>query len=342
MRYDNLRAFQKHLQGAAPSHFSPVYLIISKNGHERKEARQSVIKAVMPDSAAGDCELNVFSGGDIPMFQLLNELNTISFFCKKRLVVIQEADKLAKEATSFLEGYYERPNPNVYLILSAEAVNKNTTFYKKSEKHGVILDCPEEKSWEKEKSIQRWVAEKVAADGRQIDPPTVQHLIKQLGHDQELIHNELEKLYCYIGDRGRITIQDIMAICSSVNVENVWQLGDAIFALDANGALRISKALVEDGQALLALLRQLRSQFESKYQICSLMNAGLGSGEVMKQFPYMKGQILNRNIQQAQSYGMGRFKNGLLAIDLVERQAKNSVADPDLLLELLIVKLTTK
>jgi len=342
VRYDNLRAFQKHLQGSFPNHFSPVYLIVSKNNYERKEAQQSVVKAIIPDPDQTDCESNFFSGASMQMSQLLNELNTISFFCTKRLVVIQEADKLEKEATSFLEGYYERPNPNVYLILSAEAVNKSTNFYKKSEKHGVILDCPEEKSWEKEKSTQRWVTEKVAADGKQIAPQVVQHLLKQLGHEQELIHNELEKLYCYIGERNLITIEDVAAISSSVNVENAWQLGDAIFTFDVNGAMRISKALVAEGSPLLVLIRQLRSQLESKYQICSLMNAGQGSGEVMKQFPYMKGQILNRNIQQAQSYGMSRFKNGLLAIDQVERQAKNSGIDPDLLLELLIVKLTTK
>jgi DNA polymerase-3 subunit delta len=337
-----LRAFQKHLQGASPNHFSPLYLIISKNGYERKEAQQSVIKAIMPNPDSPDCEFNLLSGSNIQLTHLLNELNTISFFCKKRLVVVQDADKLEKGLTSFLENYFEKPNPGVYLILTAESVNKSTNFYKKSEKHGVILDCPEEKSWEKEKSIQRWIAEKVAADGKQIDPQAVQYLIKRLGHEQELIHNELEKLYCYIGDRGGIAIADIAAIGSSVNVENVWQLGDAIFSFDVNSAMRISKALVEDGSALLVLLRQLRTQFESKYQICSLIHSGQGSGEVMKQFPYMKGQILNKNIQQAQHYGMNRFKNGLIAIDLVERQAKNSLAEPDLLLELLIVKLTTK
>lgn len=342
MRYDNLRAFQKHLQGASPDHFSPIYLIVSKNGYERKEAYQSVFKALIPDHQQADFELNVFFGGDLRLSSLLDELNAMSFFTKKRVVAIHDADQLEKEGMAVLESYFERPNPHVYLVLSAEAMNKSTNFYKKSEKHGVILDCPEEKSWEKEKSIQKWVLEKVAADRRQIEHEALLYLLKQLGTDQELIHQELEKLYCYIGERHQITLRDIAAICSSVHVENVWQLGDAIFGFDANSALRIAKALAEDGTALLVLLRQVRSQFESKYQICSLMAGGYGSGEVMKQFPYMKGQILNKNMQQAQSYGMHRFKEGLLAIDVAERQAKNSLADPDVLLELLMVKLTTK
>lgn len=174
-----------------------------------------------------------------------------------------------------------------------------------------------------------------------MDRQVCQFLLKQLGTDQSLLYQEIEKLFCYVGDRSEITLQDVSMISTSVNVENVWQLGDAIFRCDVNSALRISKALLNDGTALLALLRQIRSQFQTKFQICSILKNGGTSAEVVQQYPYMKGNILERNMQMALNYGMPRFKKGMIKIDETELQAKNSGADSDILLELLIAAIAT-
>jgi DNA polymerase-3 subunit delta len=56
----------------------------------------------------------------------------------------------------------------------------------------------------------------------------------------------------------------------------------------------------------------------------------------------MKGQILERHIQQAQHYGLEAFKKGLLAIDESEMRAKNSSVDEKILLELLMMQLTRR
>ena len=56
----------------------------------------------------------------------------------------------------------------------------------------------------------------------------------------------------------------------------------------------------------------------------------------------MKGMILDRHIQNAQSYGMQRFKAGLLKIDEAELKFKSSAQSPDVLMETLIIKLATR
>jgi DNA polymerase-3 subunit delta len=97
-----------------------------------------------------------------------------------------------------------------------------------------------------------------------------------------------------------------------------------------------------EGQPFLPLLRQIRNQFLTEYQVCALLEQGQTSAEIFQEFPYMKGQILEKHIQNARDYGMGAFRKGLLAIDAAEIQAKNSGVDEQLLAELLIVKLTGK
>ena len=107
--------------------------------------------------------------------------------------------------------------------------------------------------------------------------------------------------------------------------------GEAIFCRDAAAALRIAMALLEE-QALLPLLRQMRSQFQTEYQVCLLLVQGKHAQDIAQEFPYMKGQILERHMWQARQYGLEAFKRGLIALDIAESRVKNSSIDDKLLL----------
>lgn len=340
MKFTNFRAFEKHLEGAAPNHFSHLYMILSKDAYELKTACDRLTSALISKESSPELCLAIFDGERHPIETILAELQSITFFVKKRVIVVHNSDKFDKSAAAKLESFFHTPAPSVYLVITAPTLNRATNFYKNGEKAGVVLDVPEEKPWEKEKTLQEWIRAEAASQGKKIDQRTCQWLLKQLGTDQMLLHNELEKLYCYIGEREEITMNDIGAICTTVSIENAWQLGESIFRKDASAALRISKALLAEGTNLIALLRQIRSQFQTEYQVCSLLSTGGTAQDVAQQFPYMKGQILERHLQMAQNYGMHLFKKGMLKIDEAELSAKNSMIDPELIAERLIVALT--
>lgn len=341
MKYSSLAAFAKHVESAAPNHLSSIYTILSKEEFVRKQAVDFFTKSVLQKDAASPFSLAILDAEKHSINAILEELSSLSFFAKKRVVVVHNVDILNKESTTKLERYFESPNPSLYLVLTASTLNRATTFYKKAEKIGIVMDVPEEKPWEKEKNVTEWLRSEAKKNGKEMSPQVCQLIVKQLGTEQTTLHNELQKLICYVGEKKTIEERDVAAISISMNLENAWQLGEAIFQRDAAKALRISKSLVADGTALIALLRQVRSQFQTEYQICSILTGGGSPDEITKQFPYMKGSILDRHMRQAQQYGMGRFKQGLLAIDDTELQAKSSSADPDFLIERLMIKLTT-
>ena len=339
MKYTSLRAFEKHLEEAAPSHFSNLYLIIAKDSFARKEAADKLSHILLADQKAPHFSLKVFQAEQHPMEAVLAELNSGSMFSEKSVLLVQNAEKYSKGVLEKLEPYFLNPSKKTYLVLCIAALTATTTFYKKAEKAGIVLDIPEEKPWEKEKTMQAWLGAQANASGKKMTPQACQALVKQSGTDQATLHQELEKLICYCGDRVEITAQDVAVLCTTVNMETVWQLGEAIFRRDASAALRVSKGMLDDGTAFLGLLRQIRSQFQTEFQIACILATGGSATEVTQQFPYMKGQILDRHLHSARNYGKQKFKEGLLLIDATELQAKNSGADTDLLNELLIAKL---
>ncbi len=329
MKFDNLRAFEKHLQASASLHLSPLYTLLSKDSFDLKRG---------VDALLGVLPLPIKSYESAKIDAALGDLSSFSLFSEKRIIQIREIEALTKPQLATLSQALKNLPRDVCLILSGSALHRGSTLYKSLEELGIILDIPELKPWEKEKALEEWVAEYFSAAKKKISPQMAKLLVKQTGLDQSQLQQEMEKLICYTGGKNAIEMQDIAAIASAVNQETIWQLGEALFARQAPAALRITRALLDDGLPVLTLLRQIRSQFQTDYQVCCLLEKGLKQ-EVPAQFPYMKGFILERHIQQAGQYGLQRFKRGLLKIDAAEIAVKSSPVAPELLTDILIAEL---
>lgn len=338
MKYDNRKAFEKHFQETASDQLAKVYLMTSKDEEECQDVVQLIIRSLIGKQHP-ELAVRVFIGTQAPISEIVEELATPSFFAPQRVFWIQQFDKLKKGAFETLEKFLRRLPHSHFVILTAAAYSKTQSLYKFIEQDGVILELPEIKPWEKEKQLVDWLNQQITQHRKIMPYPVCQQMVKQIGLEQTLLQRELDKLLCFVGDKKEISLQDIQTICTCTFHETVWQLGEAIFRRDALNALRIGRSFLEEGQALLPLLRQIRSQFQTDYQVCLLWMQGK-QADIAKDFPYMRGQILERHLQLAQQYGAERFKEGLLAIDAVEIQTKNVQIDDGILLDLLIAKLT--
>lgn len=339
VKYDNLAAFEKHLESSVSYPFPPVYLIMGKELVECTEAAEKLQHALLPIKGAQQLDRRSFDGSQIVKKDLLTEIHSIDFLTDKRVIWIQQADKLKKELTEVIEHYLDHPNPSLYLLLTASTLTKTTHFYKKIEKTGVVLEFAELKPWEKEKKLIEWVSKQSTLARKVIPYQVCQYLVKHSHCDQGLVKQELEKLLCFVGEKKEITLQEVMAICTNTQVETIWLLGEAIFRRDPSTAIQIARGLLESGQSFFPLVRNLRTQVQTHYQICTLLALGKQASDVTQEFPYMKGQILERHLQFARQHGLEKFRTSLLTIDAIELQAKNSQVDEIFLLDLLIAKL---
>lgn len=340
MRYENKRAFEKHLSGASPHHFAPVYLIVSKEPFELEESSELVQKYLIPPEKRSLLALCTFEGHQLQMDALLFELQSSSFFVERQVVLVKEVEKSKKAAgLDKLQTYLNRPNPTKFLLLTASSLRKDDALYKMVEKAGVILDIPDPKPWEKEKLCIEWIIQQATSIGKTLSFAAAQYLVKNLGTDQLQLKHELEKLACYADERQEITPDDINLLSARLSLDSIWQLGESILKRETAAALKMGRRIIENGE-LIPLIRGLRSQFQTQFQIATILAQGKGAQAISEDFPYMKEQILDRNIQTAQNYGLNFLREGILLLDAAEWQAKSSQEDPTLLVDLLITKLT--
>lgn len=339
MKYTNVKAFEKHLLDAYPKNFADVYAVIGKESYEVKAAVDELVNILLKTLKDPKFALKTYDGQKLVIQEVMQELNSLPFFSEKRVVLIFNAEELNKADIAKLEEYFAHPNETLTLIISASAINRATNFYKKMEKVGVLLDFAEEKQWEKEKSSKEWIFVKVAKENKRISEAAAHLLQKQIGTDLSSLNQEIEKLICFIGDRNEITQDDVAAICTLLHTETGWQLGEAIFARNGSSAFRITKGLLESGVPFLALIRQIRSQVQTGFQICTILASGGLAADITSEFPFMRGRILDNNMQSATNYGLARFKKAMLKIDETESAAKNGLGSDEYLSDLLIAHL---
>ncbi|ADI38340.1 putative DNA polymerase III delta subunit [Waddlia chondrophila 2032/99] len=334
MKFGNRKAFDKHLKEAGPHHFASVYLLISADYFERKQLVTKLCGAVLNGSPLDEHHLKKLDGAVHSVHELMRELGSFNFFAKKRVVIYENAGELKKEDAGVLKSYYEHPNPSVFLVLSSSSVNRGSSFYKQTEKAGVILDIEPEKPWEKEAALSDYAAAWFKKNGKKTASGVNQALVKSVNNDQAQLLQEMEKILCYLGENEEVSFEDLRVIGSGQTSYTVWQLGDAVFSRKGKEALEISNQLLGDGESLIGLLRALRMQFQTR-----LLGATAQPEEVQSRVPYLRGPLLHKQIQQALQYGAESCREGVLLIDEAERLAKNSGIADRCILETLMIKL---
>lgn len=217
----------------------PVYFISSGDPYLLKEALFSV-KNTVPE-AERDFLFHTFdmeSPDPVPPpEQILDVLNTVPFFSGGRKVVaIENAQKLQAEGMKTLSGYVAKPSPDsVLLILYAGTPRKNIGERLKGAK-SISLAI-------RERDLPYWVKEKAARKGLTLTPAAVDYLIGTIGTDAGLLSSEVEKLS--LSGKERLDRDDIADIVRGSGDYDVFDLINALRAGDANRVFGIYGMLSE-------------------------------------------------------------------------------------------------
>lgn len=338
MRIASLHALERHLAATSADLLAPVYLILTKDPFEGKQALRTVSQAFLSeaDSANGFMALE---GEGLRLAALSDSLEGGQLFAARRVIAICQADKLTKPLVEEILRYLDRPIPSVRLILSAATLLRTTNFYKALEKHGIIFEPGEVKEKEKEAETFQWISAQFSAAAKAIAAPAALHLMRCCAGERGALCNEIEKLLCYVGERREVTLADVEAFVTFTPVESIWQLAEALLCGDGAKARRIARQAMASESDFFAFSRLMRSQFQSLCQIASILAHGGGSEAVLQQFPHLRGNLLQKNVALAQRGGVAFLRNAIMKIDAIELKAKNSQGSPYLLVDILLTTL---
>ena len=209
--------------------------------------------------------LSIFYGKDAEWTDIMNACKRYPVFAERQVVIIKEAQLMGQ--IEKLETYIENPLSSTILIVAYKDKNVDgrKTFGKllKAKTHFIAT----KKMYDNK--LPEWVNEWVHEKGYQMSAKAVQILVDHIGNDLSRIHNELEKLIVNLGDRKKITEDDIEKYIGISKEYNAFEFQEAVGQKNFTKAMRMIQYFASNNKAapLQLILPTLYAFFSKLYAI---------------------------------------------------------------------------
>ena len=376
MRYDTLSSWQKALEHRGEVTSAPVtpssVLMISSEPYTLELAWQAFLTRLRHMPRWNAQALCTFDAEESEPSAFFEELQTLPFLVPMKVILLRRAEKWSlaqrkqldalltrrievQSTQSTIQSTQEQKQRSpIYVVIMASQWHKNSLFHtacgcgqagqalqEHGHGYGAIIEVPAAKGAQRETTWTAWVQQRMQAKGKTISFPLAKRLVHGL-EDVSYLSTECDKLLSFVGERKAITEKDVEAICSLVEPESIWQLGEAIFKGDLAKALSAMHFLLDGELTPFALLASLRHQLQTGCRIAELLAAKVPQSQIAAQFPQLVGRLLDNQCRLANEYGVHAFHKALHKVIELEFDLKDRSIDPKRLVERVIFFLSQR
>ena len=244
---------------------------------------------------------------------LIDAVRTLPMMAPRRIVLVFQADGLlipkreseaASRALDDLERMIKAPEVLTTLVFVAGSLDKRSRMYKLLAKQATLVECG---AIESQGDAERWIRNRVSAAGVQIEPAGARLLAERGGTDVKRLRNDVERLLLFTLGQKTISLDDAREIAGPAALQDDWAMTNAIESGDAATAVR---------------------------QLALMLDSGAPPEKILGQL----GWLVRTKFPMLAPFGLRSAVDALFRTDL---DLKRSAGDPRVLLERLVVELTT-
>jgi DNA polymerase III subunit delta len=279
-----------------PKAAAPLFLITGDDDFAVKGRAKQIFDQLCKDSGGFDNETidatASNSGAALAAIGRLREaLQTIPFFGGKKVIWLQNCNFLGEERAASSQAVTEALADladelksfkweGVSLIITSPKVDKRKVFYKAIDKLGTVESFAgwslDDKDWVD--AAEMAARQQLRALKKEIDEDALSLLVANVGPNNRALTNEIEKLSIFMGNRPRVTTQDVETIVSRNKQAKSFALADAVGARDLP---RLLKTLDQELWSLQT--DSQKSEIGLLYGIISKMRTILFLKEMVKE-----------------------------------------------------------
>ena len=267
-------AVRKQIASGSPD---PIYLLHGEDEIE-KSALAHEFEALVDDGLrafnverihAGD----VASGEKLAAVvgSVIDAARTLPMMAPRRVVIVPQADGLlvpkreseaATRALDALESLLKTPPRETVLVLVAGNLDRRSRMFKLLARAATLVECG---VLADQGDAERWVKNRVAAAGVQIDPAGARLLAERCGTDVKRLRNDVDRLLLYALGQNTIALDDVRQIVGPAALQDDWAMTNAIESGDGAAALRQLSLMLDGGAPPEKVLGQLGWLVRTKF-----------------------------------------------------------------------------
>ena len=247
------------------------------------------------------------------------------------------------------------------LLVTSDGADKRTAFFKACDKAGqtAVFDRPE-KSYQWKPYAEDAARQSFDEAGIAIDAEAVSEFVQRVGTDSRLVRQEVDKLAAYVGERRRVSAADVLTLVPQARESAGWDLSEALARREPRRAVWEMRNLLRQGENPIGVLTQIDNRFRDLALLRESLDRGwvraggyepewdvppdvasqfdaLGDRSPRRLHPY-RAKLLIEQAARFRAPELSRIRSEILK---VREQLVSGFSDPELLLELLVLKLVS-
>ncbi|MBI1760563.1 MAG: DNA polymerase III subunit delta [Acidobacteria bacterium] len=337
---DPLKAQAEFDRNLNAGKLSPVYVLEGKEAYLREQAVNRLLEAAVDEGmrAFNFARISVSDGDLGKALALARQYPMIS---ARRMVVVTDFEAVNDDRQlELLKDYLRAPGETTVLAFVSAGLDNRRAIATALRKTATVVNFD---PLDEKESAPRWVLDYVKRNGCAMEMSDASYLIGTVGVELQRLTNELEKLICFVGGKGRIGKAEIDALVVHTREHSNFELTDALLDGRRERALRLLGHIFDNPpeapQTLaIMMLGALARGYRNLLLAKELMRQNAAQEEIAKAVgmsPYAV-RYLNERARKAD---INTLLKAIARIAATDVALKSSLATPQLQMELLICEL---
>lgn len=305
----------------------PVYLI---HGMEELLLERAVrrLKSRLAEVADLDFNFDVFDGATTPADEVLAAANTLPFASERRLVIVEDVDRMPASEQEKLAAYVADPAEHTCLVMVAAKPSRASRLFKAAESAKSVFEY----AAPKKPQYPREVAEMFRDRGRKVSLDAAEILVRAVGFDLRRLASEVDKVITFKPGQTELTTEDVETVMAFTAPASVFEFLDAMGERNLRGALMLLARLLGEGERLERVHALAVKHVRDLTKVRALMDRGVAPGAVGAEvgMPEWQARKLTR---QAQRFRCEELTGALRGAADAEARMKTSRGEPRLVFE---------
>ena len=324
-RIDELR------KGFTEERFSPAYFFSGDEEYLKEELIQVLHKTFINDNWAV-LDRVLYYGGEASIGDVIQSLLTPPIASKRKLIILRDLHKLKENEKKELLQYVKNPQSESCLVMIVPKVNLKEGFYGQLSRYATSCIFYKPFDW----NLPKWVKEYISQKGYTMEEKALRFFLETTFTDLGNLANELEKIILYVGEKKRISLQDLSFVMGHSRRNDVFHLTKAIGKGDVAQGLRFLENLLLWNERPTVILAMIARHFFLLLKTKDLLEMKIGRPKMAVQLG-IRDFFLKDYIQQSSHYTRENLRRGLQEIYQLERRIKSGREKGVLALECLIL-----
>jgi DNA polymerase-3 subunit delta len=245
----------------AAGRLAPAYLLYGEESFLKEEAVAGIRAAALAGASGADAawNLTVFEAPSAGLDEILDAARTLPMLGERRLVLVQEVERIREADPAALRAYLRRPSPTscVVFVSGAGRPDFRKGVFRALQELSVAVEFRPVRG----ASLTRWIRERASGKGVEIDDEAVALLELHAAGDLLRIDRELDKAAEMVRPARRIRTPDLAESLGTPAAGSVFELAERTGAGETAEAVRLLRGILSEGEDEAGILTALARHF---------------------------------------------------------------------------------